>query len=157
MSFPFRAAVIMACAAMPSTSRAADAIVPFTGLVTATCILTVGTPGLLGVNSDLTTLSSSASGGVPGNVAVVATGSSFRVSAIAPTGFTIAPPGGDDNVSFSASYAANGATTLGETPGSTASQLNVGLTTVSVNMSAQKASGAMPAGAYAAEVIVRCE
>ena len=148
-------AAVLAFAA--AAANAADATVPFTGLVTATCVLTVGLPGVMGTSTDFKTLSSTAAGGVSGSVAALSTGSAFKVSAIAPTAFTVAPAGGGDSVVFTTNYAASGATTIGSTPGTTATTLKSGLTNISVNLNAVKSSGTYNAGAYAAEVIVRCE
>lgn len=150
-------AAAAAALAFSPAANAADATVPFTGLVTSTCVLTVGLPGVMGTSTDFKTLSSTAAGGVTGSVAALATGSTFKVSAIAPTAFTVAPAGGGDAVAFSTNYAGSGATTIGTTPGTTATTLKNGLTNISVNLSAVKSSGTFNAGAYAAEVIVRCE
>lgn len=136
---------------------AATANVPFTGLVTATCVLTVGTPGVLAPNTDFTSLNSLAAGGTPGSVSVLSTGATFKVSAIAPTVFTLAPPTGGDNVSFASTYQATGATAIGTTPGTTQTTVNAGLTNLTINLAATKSAGNFTGGAYAAEVIVRCE
>ena len=140
-----------------SAAHAVQATVPFTSVVTATCILTVGTPGVMTSNALFNGLSSTNAGGVAGTVSALATGAAFKVSAIAPTTFTVAPSGGGDNVTFSAAYRATGATSAGSTPGNTETTLNSGLTNVSVDLSAAKSAGNYTAGAYAAEVIVRCE
>lgn len=151
------APLVTALSFVPAAANAADATVPFAGLVLSTCVLTVGLPGVMGTSTDFKSLSSTAAGGLSGSVAALATGSGFKVSAIAPTAFTISPTGGGDNVNFSAAYSASGSTTIGNTPGTTATTLNNGLTNVSVNLNAVKSSGTFNGGAYAAEVIVRCE
>jgi hypothetical protein len=149
------AVAIAACAVAPA--QAATGTVPFTGIVTTTCVLTVGLPGVMAPTADYGTLSSSASGGIAGTVQALATGGNFKVSAVAPTSFTLAPPGGGDNVNFAASYSAAGSTTIGTTPGANQTALNAGLTNLSVNLAATKSAGVFAGGAYAAEVIVRCE
>lgn len=136
---------------------AATANVPFTGIVTATCVLTVGTPGVMSASTDFTSLRSTNAGGVAGTVAALSTGTTFKVSAIAPTSFTSSPAGGGDAVSFNALYTGTGATSIGSTPGATTTTLNSGLTNISVDLAAVKSSGTFNGGAYAAEVIVRCE
>lgn len=136
---------------------AADSLVPFTALVTSTCVLTVGTPGVLGANSDFSVLSSSASGGVAGTVSALSTGTTFKVSAIAPTAFSIAPDGGNTGVTFAATYSGTGSTSIGTTPGDTQSTLATGVTLLTVNLDATKSSGPFPGGAYTTEVTVRCE
>lgn len=145
----------LAISALPA--HAADGIVPFTGLVTSTCVLTVGTPGVLGANADYSTLSSAAAGGTAGLVTALSTGTTFRVSAIAPTSFSISPDGGNDGVTFAASYQASGATSIGNTLGAVTTTLGLGLTNLTVNLDATKSSGPFPGGAYTAEVVVRCE
>lgn len=137
---------------------AATANVPFSGLVTATCVLTVGTPGILAPNSDFTGLSSvSGPGATAGTVSALSTGAAFKVSAIAPTAFISAPATGGDNVSFSSLYSGSGATSIGSTPGATLTTLNAGLTNLTIHLTAAKSAGHFNAGAYAAEVVVRCE
>ena len=138
-------------------SFAATGNVPFAGLITATCVLTVGTPGVLSPNPDFSILSSSNGSGQPGTISALSTGTAFRLSAIAPSAFTLSPPTGGDNVTFTSSYSASGATNIGTTPGNTATLLNNGLTNVNVNLVAQKSAGTYAAGAYATEVVVRCE
>lgn len=139
------------------SANAADATVPFTGTVLSTCLLTVGTPGVLAASGDYTTLASTNAGGVSGSVTALATGGNFKISAIAPTAFTAAPVGGGDNVSFATQYSGTGATSIGSTPGTTQTTLSQGATVVSVDLNAAKSSGAFAGGAYAATVTVRCE
>ena len=126
-------------------------------MVTSTCALTVGRPGVLGPSADFTSQSSTGTGGVSGTVATPANGAGFKVSAIAPTAFTLSPAGGSGSVSFSTASESSGSTTIGTTPGATETDLNSGLTNVMVNLDAQKSSGAFTAGTYATEVIVSCE
>lgn len=150
----------LAVATLATTQQAANAAtanVPFTGIVTATCVLTVGTPGLMGASTDFTSLSTRGTGGLAGSIAALSTGTNFKVSAIAPTAFTLAPAGGGDAVNFTASYSGTGSTTIGSTPGTTTTTLNTGLTNLSIDLAAVKSSGTFNGGAYAAEVIVRCE
>jgi hypothetical protein len=111
----------------------------------------------LAANTTYTELSSTAGGGSAGTIAVLATGTNFKVSAIAPSAFTLAPATGGDNATFAAAYSGSGATTIGSTPGATQSTLSAGTTNVSVNLTAQKSSGTFTAGNYTAQVIVRCE
>ncbi len=136
---------------------AATANVPFTGIVTSTCVLTVGAPGVMTASTDFTSLSSTNAGGAAGSIAALSTGTNFKVSAIAPTSFTTAPAGGGDAVSYSASYQGSGATSIGSTPGASQTTLATGLTNLTINLAAQKSAGTFPGGAYATEVLVRCE
>lgn len=148
---------VVALAGLPNAAMAATGNVPFAGLVTSTCVLTVGAPGVLAASTDFTNLSSFVAGGSAGTIAVLSTGTTFKVSAIAPTAFTSAPAGGGDAVNFSASYQGTGSTSIGSTPGTTATTVNSGLTNLSVNLAAIKSSGTFNGGAYTAEVVVRCE
>ena len=54
----------LALAVLSVAAHATTAIVPFTGIVTSACVLTVGTPGVLGTSADFTTMSSTAAGGI---------------------------------------------------------------------------------------------
>lgn len=151
------AGAMMALMISSSTGNAATANVPFTGTVTATCVLTVGIPGVLAPNAGFTEMSSTNGGGVAGTVAALSTGGTFKVSAIAPTAFTAAPSGGGTAVTFASTYSGTGATTIGSTEGATETTLTPGLTNLSINLAATKTSGTFPAGAYVTEVVVRCE
>lgn len=146
-----------AIAVSASAALAATGNVPFTGVVTSTCVLTVGAPGVLVPSTDFTHLHSQAAGGSAGTIAVLSTGTVFKVSAVAPTAFTSAPANGGTNVSFSATYAGSGATTIGTTPGATLTSVNPGTTNLSINLDAAKSAGTFDAGAYVTEVVVRCE
>ena len=157
-----RKIVSMSCFAAAMIGSAASALaaqgtIQFTGAVTSTCVLTVGAPGVLAPNTDFTQLNSQASGGSAGTIAVLSTGSAFKVSTVAPTSFTSAPATGGDSVNYSTSYQGSGATSIGSTPGTTATTVNTGLTNLSVNLLAQKSAGTFAAGAYVTVVIVRCE
>lgn len=149
------AAVFAAYLVSAQGAAAADGVVPFTGVVTATCVLNVGTAGLLGINTSSNELSSTNSGGLAGSIAVTTTGTTYKISAIAPSAFTLSPD--SPTTTFSTTYSASGATTASSTPGATTTTLHTGVTNVSVNLKAAKSSGVFTAGAYAAEVIVRCE
>ncbi len=148
---------LTACLAATAVADAATTNVPFAGTVISTCTLAIGTPGVLAPSSDYKTLGSTQPGGTSGSVTVISTGSSFRISADAPSSFAIAPADGNTNVSFVARYQATGATTIGQTIGSTATTLLPGLTTLGVDLTATKSAGVFSQGLYQTEVIVRCE
>ena len=88
---------------------------------------------------------------------MLTTGTTFRISALAPASFTLAPATGNDNVSFAAAYSGSGATTITSTPGATQTSLGLGLTNVVVQLGATKSSGNFASGNYTATVTVRCE
>ncbi|MDX2309217.1 MAG: hypothetical protein NW216_13325 [Hyphomicrobium sp.] len=149
------AVLCLVATALPASAQTAN--VPFAGLVTASCVLTVGIPGVIAPNATFDQLSSTNSGGLAGTISALATGTNFRVSAAAPSDFTLAPDGASSGVTFSTTYSGSGATSFGSTPGSTQRTLGLGLTNMSVNLAASKSSGVFPGGAYAAEVVVTCE
>lgn len=129
----------------------------FNGNVISTCLITVGTPGILSTNGAMNVLSSSEAGGVSGTATVVTTGAGFNLSTSAPSTFFLAPAGGDDDVSFATHYSASGVTSLLDVVGSVTSPLGLGLTNVDVDLSATKSAGVFPAGNYTAEVTLTCE
>lgn len=139
------------------TSAAAQTTnVPFNAVVTSVCAVTVVTPGVMATSTDFKKLDSREAAGVAGVVEIINTGP-FSVSAEAPSVFTAAPAGGGDNVNFQAFYTASGATTSGETPGTTQTPLATGVTNLDIDLVASKSTGVFPQGAYATEVVVRCE
>jgi hypothetical protein len=135
-------------------AQAVDANATFTGLITNTCVLTVGTPGIITANSGFSGLSSDNAGGSESTVSALITGGTFNVSAIAPSTFTL---GDSTNVSFATDYSLSGASTASDVAGATTTAISSGVTNVAVDLSATKSSGNFGAGAYAATVIVRCE
>lgn len=66
-------------------AQADAATVNLSGLITNSCILTVGTPGALRVSSAGTTLGSEETGGLPATLTVVATGLSPQINVSAPS------------------------------------------------------------------------
>lgn len=149
-------AAVMSAAAIHGV-HAANGSVLFNGSVLSTCLITIGTPGTLVASADYQTLSSTEAGGVSGSATILATGMGFQVSTGAPTAFVSSPAGGDDSVTFASSYSASGVTTLTDVVGSITSPLGIGLTNLSVDLTATKSAGTFPAGNYTAEVTVTCE
>jgi hypothetical protein len=148
------AASLAALIGFSSHGFAADATALFAGAVASTCVLTVGTPGIITANATFTQLDSDNAGGAESTVAALATGAGFKISALAPTAFTA---GSSTNVAFLTDYSLTGATTASNVAGATTTTLGAGLSTVSVGLEAAKSSGTFGAGAYAAAVTVRCE
>jgi hypothetical protein len=60
-------------------------------------------------------------------------------------------------VTFSTAYSASGATTINLIAGTTITPINPDAAVVDVELTATKSTASFPAGAYAAEVLVRCE
>jgi hypothetical protein len=139
---------------IPSQGFAADATAIFSGAVASTCVLTVGTPGIISPDANFTHLDSDNAGGLESTIAALTTGAGFKISALAPTTFTA---GDSTNVSFTADYSLSGATSATNVAGSSTTTLTPGNTLVSVGLEAAKSSGTFPAGVYAAAVTVRCE
>lgn len=80
------AAIAAGLAAMPMAPTSAQTVVPFNGTVVAACVLTVSTPGVLGVSaSSGTEIGSELASGVAGVLSVVATAGAPTISFSAPT------------------------------------------------------------------------
>ena len=133
---------------------AATANAVFSGSILSTCVLTVGTPGVMTADSGYSGLSSDNASGVESTVSALVTGGTFNVSAIAPSAFTL---GDSSNVSFVTDYTLTGAATASDVAGATTTAIPAGVTNVSVDLAATKSTGTFAAGVYAATVIVRCE
>ncbi|MDS1135633.1 hypothetical protein [Nitratireductor indicus] len=144
-------------ALVPSFAYSASGIVPFRGEVMSTCAITVDRAGTLAISPDYTILSSTQSGGMAGQVSILASGVGYSVSTSAPASFSSAPPTGNSHVTFASIYSASGATTALNVPGTTMTPLVSGLTDLSVDLTATKSSGVFQSGTYAADVIVTCE
>ncbi|MGF1545267.1 MAG: hypothetical protein ACFB00_12350 [Parvularculaceae bacterium] len=148
-----------ACAACLCASPAlaqSTGNVQFNGVVLDSCIVVVGTPGLLQPNAQSNALSSAETGGLPGLATVTATSADFDLEVDPPVAFASAPAGAETNAAFAASYSAAGATNATDTPAGAPTSLGFGVTAVTVNASATKSAGAFPAGAYQLETVVRC-
>lgn len=146
-----------ACVLVTIPATAVTTNVPFTSTVASACVLTVGTPGVMAPSAGYSTLDTQEAGGTSSIVTVISTGATFSVSADAPTAFSVAPSGANDNLAFEAKYQGNGATTIGETLGSVSTLLGLGLTTLTLDLKATKSTGVFPQGLYTTEVVVRCE
>ena len=147
--------VLLLASPLSIQARAADADVPFAATVASVCTVALGTPGTMAPGNGNTELDSA--NGTSGTAVVTATGGNFELSAIAPGDFTVAPPEYTQSTTFTATYAASGATTLPAGPGGTARPISPGITTATVDLKAVTASGVFSAGAYTAVVTVRCE
>ncbi|MEM6650305.1 MAG: hypothetical protein AAF603_08650 [Pseudomonadota bacterium] len=121
-----------------------------------TCTVVVGTPGILAPNSDNTMLSSTQAGGQPAIVTVAATAALYKVDIDSPTTFTLAPSGGDTDMSYATEFDATGVTTLTDIAAGASVNLNLGVTVLSIDATAQKTSGIFPAGSYSMSSTVEC-
>ncbi len=120
------------------------------------CTLVVNSNGQLALNVNADRLSSLNSGGSAGAVTATVVGLGITIQMTPPSNFTVAPSGGNNNVSFTAQMQGSGATLLGVTLGTLSLSLNAGITNVSFDLTAQKSSGIFPAGNYSADLGVRC-
>ena len=151
-------AVVLGLLLLPhGTARAVTANLQFTANIGGACILTVVNNGILAPNTGFTVLDSAQLGGVPASVTALTTSSGFSFSASTPSSFTLAPLGGNSNVTFATTYSGVGTTIIPPTAGSTATALNFGVTVITVNLAATKSTGIFPAGSYQADVTATCE
>lgn len=151
------AGAVLTVLASPSIAFAASGIIPFRGEVNSTCVITVDSPGTLGISGDFTVLSSDLSGGIAGRASVLATGAGYSLSTTAPAAFSSAPPTGNAHVTFASKYTTTGATSVTNIPGPTLTPLSTGLTMASVDLTATKSMGIFAVGTYIADVTITCE
>jgi hypothetical protein len=128
-----------------------------------TCTVTVLSGGTLGHDAAIDTLGSREAGGSSAQVQVKANSvvctvlgllDCYRVSAPPPAAFGVYPPGGDAGVAFSSSYSIDGGPGIA---GTTQTEVLNGTYSIAVDLTADRTSGIFPAGAYQAQVTVRCE
>lgn len=154
------AAAILAVAPTLTTTANAQVLgnVPFAAAVTDTCVLTVGTPGVLDSNANYTTLSSEQGVGAAGTVTAVTTSAVYNISVADPTAFDSTPAGADvSNVSFTAKLQGSGVTTITDLVSGATATLGLGTTNVDVDLAVTNNNGSFAAGAYAATVVVTCQ
>ncbi len=121
------------------------------------CQIIVNQNGSMVQNVGSTKLSSLINPAMPGLADVTTSNGSYYLSVDRPSGFSIAPPGGSDDVEFSTQFTGHGVTNFALTPGDSRMKLKNGLTNVEVHLEARKLRGSFKAGNYRATVILRCE
>ncbi len=127
------------------------------GPAAALCIVTlVDSTGALGLGGDYDSLSSQNAGGASASFTVLTALCACHIVIDPPTAFLDAPPDGNANVTFTTSFSMTGATVLGQTLAGLNQPLGLGLTTVTVHTTAEKAVGIFPAGAYELELDAQC-
>ena len=145
--------LVCAVAAGAFASPALAANVNFTGQVKGTCTLTVDQQGQLGVNADLTQLSSLGTGGQVGQVSAVTSTDLFKISIQAPTAWTSQPATYTETSAFEAK--------LADTAGNKSTRsldLPQGNSTTDVELKATTpANTVFAVGDYAATVVVTCD
>lgn len=122
-----------------------------------TCAVIIGNGGVLAATPEAMELSSRSFGGAPGSAEVVTDTGSFSLQIDTPLGFSNAPAGGNDGVTFHASYSGFGVTSFSETPGNIPVRLKNGQTSIQAHLWATRTSSPFPAGQYRAELVLRCE
>lgn len=120
------------------------------------CTLVVVTGGTMTPNASFTQLSSTNSGGSGALVTATVVGLAMTLQLTGPSNFSSAPSEGNANVSFTTEFSTTGATLIVPTANLTPRPIAVGLTTISIQLSAAKSSGVFPSGSYAADVTVNC-
>ena len=121
------------------------------------CQIIVQSNGTMAPNVGVTKMSSMGVMGESARADIITSDNSFFVSVDNPLGFSIAPNGGNNEVTFQAYMSANGKTSFGQTPGDNRMKLNSGLTAIELNLEATKQAGAFPTGHYSVELTLRCE
>lgn len=121
------------------------------------CQIVVLQNGSMAQNVGSTKLSSLINPARAGLADVTTSNGSYYLSMDRPTGFSIAPAGGNDDVEFSTQFTGHGKTNFGLSPGDSRMKLKIGLTSVEMHLEARKLKGAFKAGQYRATVILRCE
>jgi hypothetical protein len=113
--------------------------------------------GAIRASLDNMELSSMVSGGQAAQAQIVATNSSYRISVDEPSGFSMAPAGGNDAAGFKSFYRGSGATDFSMTPGGIPVKMKKGTTSVEIDFLAASNGNGFPAGDYQAELTLRCE
>lgn len=143
--------------ALPVASAQAQTVVQFDGVVVASCVMTVSTPGVLGVSaSSGTEIGSEQAGGVAAVMSVVATAGAPTISFSAPT-LALAPGDYSGSPTVSLKYSSPGGANQAYT--SAASQYtstNALADTVTLNAKATDSAG-FAAGNYRIQTTATCQ
>jgi hypothetical protein len=141
----------------PMQEAQAQTVVQFNGLVIASCVLTVSTPGVLGVStSSGTQIGSELTGGVSAVLAVVATAGAPTILFTAPT-MSVKPAAYGGSPTIGLKYTSPGGANQAYT--SSASQYtstNPLADSVTLNAKADDATG-FPAGNYRLQTTATCQ
>lgn len=148
---------LIALATSLEPAVAANTGAPFVASITGRCTLMAVEPGTIVPNATSDVMSSTFAGGVAGGIEILATSNAYEFSLSNPAAFSIAPVGGNTNLSFSSVYSLSRATSASNVPGTVATPLRRGRSEATIDLDAVKTSGVFTGGAYQAEVLVRCE
>ena len=128
----------------------------FNGIVAPSCIVVVGTPGVLDLATNGTELTTKTGLGMPAVVAVTTTGTTYQVSVANATSFALAPSGGNAGTTFDTSWSSSGASIYASVAAGVSRSLSLGITSLSINLTARHPTP-FPAGIYNAQTVVTCE
>lgn len=148
------AAISTACAGQGNMNFGGNIDAP------AACIIVIRGSGTMTQSASGDQLSSKNTGGNYG-VADIYSWRKYDISLDAPSFFTSRPVGGDDNVTFSASFSGTSVfrgRNFADQPGSTSVQLAGGpsVTRIHAHLTADRPD-AFPSGNYSAYTVLRCE
>ena len=146
------ACFVLAAAAICGPSGAAN--VSLTGAVANVCLLTVATPGTLGMGPNGTTLSSEETGGLNATVTVTATGSNPTISFSAPT--LAGPSASTGSATKQIGYNSPAGANQGYTDGASTYTMNRLLDSVTVRGRATNLDGFVT-GTYTIASTVTCQ
>ena len=151
------AAVTSLALVLPVASAEAQTVVQFDGLVVQSCVLSVSTPGVLGVSAESgTTLSSELPDGVAAVLSIVATAGAPTVSFAAPT-LSAQPAAYSGTPIVQIKYSSPGGANQAYTSSSSQYTSTNPLTdSVTLNAQATDASG-FAAGSYAVQTTATCQ
>lgn len=139
------------------------AATPAETAIIGTCTILVNQTGIMAPNAAIDRLGSGQGGGRRAQATVTASSllcsilnllDCYSIAAVAPSSFLSAPNGGDSNVAFTSVFSLDGGP---DQPGGTPAKLVNGTHGVTVDLTAARTSGIYPAGAYQAQVVLRCE
>lgn len=146
--------IALLAAATPASVEA-QTVIPFTGIVLESCVLTVSTPGVLAMSSSGTELGSQASGGVAAVLGVVATGGAPTVKFTAPT-MSVKPAAYAGSSAVSLAYTSTGGANQAYTTAASQYTASGTLDAVTLHAKAVDASG-FAAGNYTLRTTATCE
>lgn len=141
-------------AAAAALSPAAAATVSFSGSVINLCVLTISTPGLLGLAASGTTLSSEETGGVNSVLVVAATGSNPSINFTAPA--LTGPAGSMAGASHEIAYTSIGGAGQAWTSAASNYTVNRLIDTVTIKARSVNTSGFV-AGTYGIAATATCQ
>jgi hypothetical protein len=139
---------------LPTLAEAQASTVSFSGSVANLCVLSVTTPGTLGISATGTSLSSEETGGLSATMTVAATGTNPTVSFGAPS--LTGPSGSIGNAVKQISYSSPGGANQAYTPSASNYVMNRLLDTITIKGKATNSDGFV-SGNYGLQSTVTCQ